>query len=245
MKQRTFSLILAALLFAALGAGCKAPAAPDPTAAPTEAPAVAPASEPTAEPTPEPTTEPTPEPTSEPDPNYVAGTRTETTYESQWLGLRYTLAEDMVMTTDEEINALMDLGADVLELDESGKQIIDFAKVALVYEMMAVSTDGSRNIQIIAEKPALANMTAEQYIALMQTQLPSILEGVSLAEPTASELLGVTYQTLDYSMEITGGLTLSCRYMLRKQGDRMVSIILTAVDTAAIDAMLEGFAPLA
>ena len=47
----------------------------------------------------------------------------------------------MVMATDDEINTLMNIGADMLIEDEAtGQQMIDYSKVPVVYEMMAVST---------------------------------------------------------------------------------------------------------
>lgn len=150
----------------------------------------------------------------------------------------------MVMASDEEINAMMDIGADEMELDESGKQLIDLAKMTLVYEMMAISMDGTgSNIQIIAEKPALAGITAAQYVGLLQSQLPSLVEDVVLGELFTAELAGAAYEAFDYSM-LSNGSELFGRYLVRKQGDRIVSIVLTSLDPAAFDAMLAGFSEL-
>ena len=231
--------LLALLLLVALAAGCtQPPVESDPTAAP--------AAEPTAAPTAEPTQEPTPEPTPEPDVNYTAGTRTDTSYESTWLGLSYTLPSDMVMATDDEINTLMNIGADMLIEDEAtGQQMIDYSKVTVVYEMMAVSIDGTRNVQVLAEVPMLANMTAEQYIALLEAQLPALVSGTELLGSSSMELCGKTYQTLDYAVDIGDGIPVYGRYLVIKQGDRMGSIVLSSTDAASLDTMLEDFAPLA
>lgn len=231
--------LLALLLLVALAAGCtQPPAESDPTAAP--------AAEPTAAPTAEPTQEPTPEPTPEPDVNYTAGTRTDTSYESTWLGLSYTLPSDMVMATDDEINALMSIGADMLIEDEAtGQQMIDYSKVTVVYEMMAVSIDGTSNVQVLAEVPMLADMTAEQYIALLEAQLPALVSGTELLGNSTMEFCGKTYNTMDYAVDVGDGLLVYGRYLVIKLGDRMGSIILSSSDASRLDSLLEGFAPLA
>ncbi len=227
--------LLALLLLVALAAGCtQPPVESDPTAAP--------AAEPTAAPTAEPTQEPTPEP----DQNYTSGTRTETSYESVWLGLSYTLPSDMVMATDDEINTLMNIGADMLIEDEAtGQQMIDYSKVTVVYEMMAVSIDGTSNVQVLAEVPMLANITAGQYVSLLETQLPALLEGVELLGNSTMEFCGKTYNTMDYAVDVGDGLLVYGRHLVIKLGDRMGSIILSSSDASRLDSLLEGFAPLA
>ena len=237
MKKRLLALLLAAMMAAVL-AGCVAPAADE---EPTEEPAAEPTAEPVAEPTAEPAAEPTAEPTAEPaaaGENYTAGTRTETSYESAWLGLRYTLPEGFVMATDEQINAAMQIGSEMLDVDG---ELLDAASVQVIYEMMALSADG-RNVQIVAEIPSLEDMSAELYVTALQLQLPSL--GFETGERSTLELCGATYESLDASADVEG-VSVCQRYLVRRVGDRMALITVSAQDQAQLDALLTGFAPLA
>ena len=242
MKKRLLALLLTVLMMAAILAGCVAPVADEePTAAPAAEPTAEPAAEPTAEPTAEPAAEPTAEPTAEPaaaGENYTAGTRTETSYESAWLGLRYTLPEGFVMATDEQINAAMQIGSEMLDVDG---ELLDAASVRVIYEMMALSADG-RNVQIVAEIPALEDMSAELYVTTLQLQLPSL--GFETGERSTLELCGATYESLDASADVEG-VSVCQRYLVRRVGDRMALITVSAQDQAQLDALLTGFAPLA
>lgn len=242
MKKRLIALLLTVLMTAAILAGCVAPAADEePTAAPAAEPTAEPAAEPTAEPTAEPAAEPTADPTAEPaaaGENYTAGTRTETSYESAWLGLRYTLPEGFVMATDEQINAAMQIGSEMLDVDG---ELLDAASVRVIYEMMALSADG-RNVQIVAEIPSLEDMSAELYVTTLQLQLPSL--GFETGERSTLELCGATYESLDASADVEG-VSVCQRYLVRRVGDRMALITVSAQDQAQLDALLTGFAPLA
>ncbi|HIU93973.1 MAG TPA: PT domain-containing protein [Candidatus Aphodomorpha intestinavium] len=230
MKKRLIALLLTVLMTAAILAGCVAPAAD-------EEPTAAPAAEPTAEPAAEPTAEPTAEPAAAGE-NYTAGTRTETSYESAWLGLRYTLPEGFVMATDEQINAAMQIGSEMLDVDG---ELLDAASVRVIYEMMALSADG-RNVQIVAEIPSLEDMSAELYVTTLQLQLPSL--GFETGERSTLELCGATYESLDASADVEG-VSVCQRYLVRRVGDRMALITVSAQDQAQLDALLTGFAPLA
>lgn len=227
MKQRLLPLLLSFLLFATLCTGCHTL----PAAAPTEAP------------TPIPTEAPTPEPP--PDPRYVPGSRTPNSYTSKWLNLSYTLASDMAMMTDDDINAMMDLGLDAWDIDEAtGAKMLDLTKVTVVYEMFASALDGWSNIMIVAEKPLTDSMTVDEFIMRLQIQLPYMFESVEVDEPGVMELLDVTYQTLKLSIDHDGYLSREW-YLVRKQGDRIAYIVLLAPDDATIDRMLDGFSALA
>ena len=89
--KKTIALLLTAGLLAALLAGCSQTASAS-SAPASEAPSAS-------EPEPSPSAEPTPEPTPSEAPaagEYTPGTRTDTGYESEALGLQFTLGENMV-----------------------------------------------------------------------------------------------------------------------------------------------------
>ncbi len=67
---------------------------------------------------------------------YQKGTVTSNSFESEYLDLRFTLPQGFIMATEQEINDLMDIGADAMGID--GKTV-DFAKLITVYEVTLVS----------------------------------------------------------------------------------------------------------
>ena len=239
--RRTISTLLAAGMLVALLAGCGQTASE--SAAPSsEAPAAAseatPEPSPSAEPTPEPT------PTEEPAEEYTPGTRTDTDYTSETLGLRFTLTENMVMASDEEINALMGQAADLMYEDpETGEQVLDTTQLAMVYEMMAVDVTTGSNVIIAAEKLPLASMTEEQYIAAMEQQMAQTTMSIDFGDPSSVTLGSTEFLSLQYEADAGTGV-MQQNMLLKKIGERMMIITLSAPDQAGLDALLACFTPL-
>ena len=102
---------------------------------------------------------------------YTKGTLMEDGWESEWLGLRFTAPEGMVMSTEEELAATMGLGQEVLAQDFTEQQLA-YAEIATVYEMMCSDAMGS-NVILMAEKLPIA-LTAEQYIEVLSEQITSV-----------------------------------------------------------------------
>ncbi len=239
--RRTISTLLAAGMLAALLAGCGQTASE--SAAPSsDAPAASettPEPSPSAEPTPEPT--PTAEPAAE---EYTPGTRTDTDYTSETLGLRFTLTENMVMASDEEINALMGQAADLMYEDpETGEQILDTTQLAMVYEMMAVDVTTGGNVIIAAEKLPLASMTEEQYVAAMEQQMAQTTMSIDFGDPSSVTLGSTEFLSLQYEADAGTGV-MQQNMLLKKIGERMMLITLSAPDQAGLDALLACFTPL-
>ncbi len=239
--RRTISTLLAAGMLVALLVGCGQTASE--SAAPSsEAPAAAseatPEPSPSAEPTPEPT------PTEEPAEEYTPGTRTDTDYTSETLGLRFTLTENMVMASDEEINALMGQAADLMYEDpETGEQVLDTTQLAMVYEMMAVDVTTGGNVIIAAEKLPLASMTEEQYVAAMEQQMAQTTMSIDFGDPSSVTLGSTEFLSLQYEADAGTGV-MQQNMLLKKIGDRMMLITLSAPDQAGLDALLACFTPL-
>lgn len=170
---------------------------------------------------------------------YFPGERTETEYASEWIGLRYTLSSDMVMATDEEINSMMELGADTLDQDNL---LAEYAKITTVYEMMAINTLDQSNIIICAEKLPFSATTEEQYLASVKKQMEQIYTGspITYGDGGQRELGGITFQEMGYLVEHEG-YSLYQTYLVKKQDGRMYGIILSYTDEAMLDTLLEGF----
>ena len=233
--KHPFALALAAALLAALLTGCSgAPqsAAPEPEEASSAAP----------EPTPEPTPVPTPEPT--PEPEYAPGERTETGYTNAALGLQFTLPANMVMASDEEIDALMAAGAEAMYEDpETGEQMLDYAQLTTVYEMVAVDVTNGSNVVIICEKLPLEAMTEEQYIEALRAQMAQTTVEADLGDPEPAALGGVDFTALNYTVA-SNGVETGQTMLVHKQGGRMYAIAISYQLPEQRDAILAAFSAL-
>ena len=70
------------------------------------------------------------------DTPYEKGTITDTDFQSEWLNLKFTPPETVVMNTEEELQSVMKQGQTTLE-ESSGVELGDDALSGTVYEMMA------------------------------------------------------------------------------------------------------------
>lgn len=173
---------------------------------------------------------------------YTPGERTDTEYSSEWAGLRYALSDNMVMATEEELNEMMDLGAEALLDGDSGSKLVDYAKLTTVYEMMAVDLTDQSNIIICAEKLALSGVTEKQYLEAVQTQMEDVYSGytVTYGDITERELCGMTFSEMSYLVDY-GGASLYQTYLVRKLDNRMYGIVLSYSEETRLEALLEGF----
>lgn len=172
---------------------------------------------------------------------YAAGVRTETEYTSEWMGLKYTLADSMVMATDEEILQYMEAGNEMLYSD-SGE--IDYENLGVVYEMAAVDATTAENLNIVVEKLALSGMSEAQYMEAVKQSLAQMDNAeVTLGEESTYTVAGLEFQRIDYSMDLNGQ-TLMQTMMFRKMDDRMVGMTFTYLEEASLEAMLSGFSAL-
>ena len=92
------------------------------------------------------------------DTPYEKGTITETDYQSEWLNLKFTPPETVVMNTEEELESVMRQGQSTLE-KSSGMELGEDALSGTVYEMMASSFSGFHNVSLVVEDASLENMT--------------------------------------------------------------------------------------
>ncbi len=172
---------------------------------------------------------------------YTAGVRTEKEYTSEWMGLKYTLSDSMVMATDEEILQYMEAGDEMLYTD-SGE--IDYENLGIVYEMAAVDATTSENLSIVVEKLALSGMSEAQYMEAVKQTLAQVDNAeVTLGEESTCMVAGLEFRRIDYSMDL-GGQTLMQTMLFRKMDDRMVGMTFTYLEEASLEAMLSGFSAL-
>ena len=178
------------------------------------------------------------------DTPYEKGTITETDYQSEWLNLKFTPPETVVMNTEEELKSVMRQGQSTLE-ESSGVELGEDALSGTVYEMMASSVSGFPNVSLVVEDAALENMTVDQYFLAAQQMLDATQMGYTYSDPVDAQIGGQDFRVMETSVTINDYEVLQ-KYCTRKQGGKFVSIILSyTTDTAAeADEILAAFTPL-
>lgn len=172
---------------------------------------------------------------------YLPGTRTTTEYTSEWIGLKYTLNNNMVMATDDETNNMMGLGLDMLYEDpETGQQLLDYSKIVIVFEMVANNIIDSSAINILAEKLMFATITEEQYIMATKNQLEQMDATVTYNDVRKRIICGIEFSEFSYVIELDG-YRVNLMLLVKKIDDRMVVITLGYSDQTSLDTLLAGF----
>ena len=162
--------------------------------------------------------------------NYKKGTVTESKFTSEWMGIQYTLPNDMTMLTEETI--------------ASG------SKDNIQVEMQAYLTDApsTKNIGMLAEDISKdTSMDENKYIELTKTQMEKAIPGITFSEQGKRTIAGQEFYELPYSYtkDVNGTqTTITQTFLCKKIEDRMVCITLTYPDQETIDHLLSGFSEL-
>jgi len=258
MKKKLLKTGMVCVMCLILAACGKADKTVEPTVAPTATavPTAEPKVEPTATstpvptaintPTPEPTatSTPTPEPTATPIPeptevsvipdSYVKGAITETGFESEWMGLRFTKPATVVMATQEEMDAVMLQGLQMM-YGEQAAEMFDYATMTSVNEMQATWLAGSPVVQIAVEKMPTAGWTEIEYLSAVAANLnaTSQTSGVlyTIDENIYSmEIAGQEYFGLATAVDIGAGAPIYQDYLVREKDGRMIMIAFSYVE---------------
>ena len=162
--------------------------------------------------------------------NYKKGTVTESKFTSEWMGIQYTLPNDMTMLSEETI--------------ASG------SKDNIQVEMQAYLTDApsKKNIGMLAEDISKdTSMDENKYIELTKTQMEKAIPGITFSEQGKRTIAGQEFYELPYSYtkDVNGTqTTITQTFLCKKIEDRMVCITLTYPDQETIDHLLSGFSEL-
>lgn len=173
--------------------------------------------------TPVPTATPTPEVVS----TYQKGTLTETGFESEWLNLRFVAPSNIAMATQEELNVLMGMGAELMYEDQAD-YILAFSDMVLVYEMMAKHSSGT-NISLSVEllPNSALDTTPEQYLDIMLgITRESAVDFYSDGEFHKKTILGEEYVGF-YSQMSYGNATVYQETLVRKKEKRIILMVLS------------------
>lgn len=174
---------------------------------------------------------------------YEKGTVTETGWESEFFGLRYTLPEGMVMSTEEELNEMMGLGQEVLSEDFSELQL-KYAELTSVYEMMSVADDQTTNVVVTVEK-LMAKMDVSSYIDALEQGLAKVstISYTLVSDDETVKIGNSDFVKVSYQAE-TSGVSMYQDYYVTIVDDRAMALTLTYVDESARDNVLNAFTAL-
>ena len=151
--------------------------------------------------------------------SYEKGILTETSFESEYLDLRFSVPEGFEMATEEYILDMMNIGAEVMDIDE---KTLEYASLTTVYEMMVFAESGTPNVIVMVEKSPLS---VDRYFDALESQLSQM--GYEFDEVTTTEVAGQSYQQISSSTESFGAFLIQS-YLLRKIDDRIVGFITTS-----------------
>ena len=171
---------------------------------------------------------------------YSKGILKEDGWESEWIGLRFIAPEDMVMSTQEELDELMGFTTEVLSGDFSEAQM-KYVEMTTVQEMMCFSADAITNTMVAVEKLP-RQMEMDSYIAALENTMSkvseltfSIVSGDEVVSVGGNEFRKVkcmaTYEGIDIHQD----------YFLRMKDDRIISIICTYLDESLCEKMIGGY----
>lgn len=171
---------------------------------------------------------------------YAKGSVSETGWESEFFGLRYTAPEGMGMSTEEELNELMGLGQEVLSDDFSELQL-KYAELTSVYEMMSVADDQTTNVVVTVEK-LMGKMDASQYVSALEQGLSQVsaISYTLISDDETVKIGNGDYIKVSYQAE-SSGVSMYQDYYVRVVDDRAIALTLTYIDESARDNVLNAF----
>ena len=206
------------------------------TAAPTEtmAPQETLTPEPTATSTPAPTA--TPEPTETPvaEDSYTKGTITGNTFESEWMGLRFNPPATVMMATQEEMDAVMLQGLQMM-YGESAMEMFDYATMSTVNEMQATWLLGMPTVQIIVEKMPMEGVTEADYLAAVKANLEAVSGSSGIIYTVdenmySMELAGQNFYGMATGVDVGNGVIYQ-DYLVKEKDNRMIVVAFSYTDT--------------
>lgn len=171
---------------------------------------------------------------------YAKGTVTETGWESEFFGLRYTAPEGMGMSSEEELNELMGLGQEVLSEDFSELQL-KYAELTSVYEMMSVADDQTTNVVVTVEK-LMGKMDASAYVDALEQGLSQVtaINYTLISDDETIKIGNNDYVKVSYEAE-SSGVSMYQDYYVAVVDDRAIALTLTYIDESARDNVLNAF----
>lgn len=172
--------------------------------------------------------------------DFMKGKVSDAGWESEWLGMRYVPVDGMVMSTEEELNALMGVSMEMLSEDFNEIQL-KFAELNTVYEMMCTAADKVSNVNLSLEKLPI-KMDIDTYIDVVKTQLSGLTEMAITVTNEGEDVVvaGKDFKKLQSEVAYDG-ITLYQDYYMAMVEDRVIIIVVSYIDEAAADNLMSCF----
>ena len=170
---------------------------------------------------------------------YERGINSADGWKSEYMGLQFKVPDGLAMSTDEEMLELMQISLEIMDYEQ---QLIDYAKLNTVYEMMALDLTGS-NIIVMAEKLPIRSMTEEMYAeAIKQNLSAQNVAQYQIGDPYETTICGIDCIGVE-STATTFGRSINQYYYIFKIDDRMFTIAITAATDDFLETALSAFSP--
>lgn len=173
-------------------------------------------------------------------PEYTKGIFTETGWESQWLGMRYVVPDGVVMSTEEELNTIMGVGQEMLSDDFSEMQL-KYAELNTVYEMMCTGADQVTNLSVSVENVML-DMDTDTFVSVFKNTLSEVSAMTITIVNEGDDVVVAEKEFKKLQCEVDyEGMSIFQDYYLAMKDKRAISIVVTYLDEAEAEKMLNGF----
>lgn len=182
---------------------------------------------------------------------YSKGTLTDTGFESEWMGIRFSAPEGYVVATQEELDNFISMGQDYVEAayEENGKKVIDYTELTTVYELMTYLPDannlgaGDPNLSLAAEKTTLST---DKYMEALQSQMETLFSGVPITwgDTVSAKVGGLDCDRYTATMDY-GVAKMNQSYYITKKDNRVIYFIVsyTPEHEGDVDTLMNAFEP--
>lgn len=160
---------------------------------------------------------------------YYPGVFTQTGYESEYLGYRFTTPEGFTLKTQEELAALMGMSMDMISQDFSDAQM-EYAKASIIYDLMASNAIGT-NVNIVLQQLDTTGLTLDLLAETTMQQMAGLtsMECILSDSYEIVEFAGAEYAK--YTATVTAqGVVMNQEYYVGMKPDRIVNFTFTYVD---------------
>lgn len=158
---------------------------------------------------------------------FEKGILTDTSYESQFLNLRFELPDGYIMATEDDLKTMIAASNALVGID-----VGDYDDLATVYEMTVQHFSGNPNVMVMAEKLIPATTSVSKYLEVLKEQLTDMPNmNYSFKETSEATIAGQTYTKLTALVDVFGS-AMTQDYYLRKQGNRMIVLVFSYTDEA-------------
>ena len=172
--------------------------------------------------------------------NFSMGEWNDNVYTNDFLGLKLELPDGWIRYGEEEMAAIMNLGAQALNDDL--KKLSKIAEMTTVYYVLANNPATADSISIITEKQIL-DVTADVYVTALKDALQTASELVTFTNGNISkeEIAGREYSVLTINASSSVSKVIQ-KYCCCKIGKYMLGILIsTKSDEAALKDILKAF----